>query len=82
MKELNEAREQLLNILMRPTGTTNVKRDIDDILSLKGDGWRLVTVRDWDLEIGETDTHGIPCNPLCHNMERRLLCGDNYRQVI
>lgn len=35
--------------------------------------------REWD--IGETDTLNIPCNPLCHNMERKLLKEAGYVAV-
>lgn len=27
---------------------------------------------------GETDTHGVPCNSLCHNMERKILRMQGY----
>lgn len=52
----------------------------DKILSyLHSRGVVIQVEREWD--IGETATHGIPCNPLCHNMERKLLKDAGYIAV-
>ena len=46
------------------------------LIYLHSQGVVLKVEVEWD--IGEVNTDGIPCNPLCHNMERKLLKEAGY----
>ena len=84
MNKQEEIRGNLKRIIDKAPVSLTMGRDIaDKILSyLDSENVKIQVDREWDIgDIGDINTHGIPCNPHCHNMERKMLKEDGLVAV-